>query len=109
MATTAIRGQIRDAYIQIYLLYISLAVYQIWWFYHKVHNSYNFWAMPPHYKHNHDLLPLEAMHSAARSFMCGVRPSVRPSVRLFVCLSLWCIETAKLTVNVFHRLVAPLF
>jgi len=30
-------------------------------------------------------------------------------VRLSVCLSRWCIETAKLTIKLFLRLVAPPF
>ena len=41
----------------------------------------------------------------ARSLLsCGVRLSVRPSVSLSVTL-VYCVETAKLTTRVFHRLV----
>jgi len=43
-----------------------------------------------------------ATQSIARSLLsCGVR--------LSVCLSRWWIETAKLTIKLFHRLVAPSF
>jgi len=49
----------------------------------------------------HKCLTRNAIHSAQSLLSCGVR--------LSVCLSLWCIETAKLTIKLFHRLVAPSF
>ena len=40
------RSNSRCLYIQIYLLYFILVVYQIWCFYQKVHNPYDFLSYP---------------------------------------------------------------